>query len=94
MTIRAVVFDWGPRVEAMEGAAAVLPVFQRPVTAIGAPAEATVSVGDDYRADVAGARRAGLKAIWLRPGGGGGPREIASLAELPRVLRQLEGGEP
>lgn len=63
------------------------------------PADA-VHVGDDPVADVAGAKRAGLRAVYLRreagaPAPPGADATIGSLRELPAVLTALgEGGIP
>ena len=40
-------------------------VFQHSLDALGIPPEAAVHVGDDRAADVGGALKAGLRAIWI-----------------------------
>lgn len=62
------------------------------------PARA-VMVGDSWFNDVAGARNAGLRAIWFNPGRASRPpgaeppdAEIARLADLPAAVAHLEGG--
>jgi HAD superfamily hydrolase (TIGR01458 family) len=42
--------------------------FAEAVRRLGHPAAEVVMVGDDLRTDVAGARRAGLRAVWVRSG--------------------------
>ncbi len=65
-----------------------------------APARA-VMVGDSWPNDVAGARAAGLRAVWLnpskarRPAGAAAPdAEIRKLADLPRALASLSDAAP
>ncbi len=58
---------------------------------LDSPPERIVHVGDSYRYDVAGARRAGMRTVWLRPNpataaGEGGPPDA--------VLPGLEGAAP
>lgn len=61
-----------------------------------APSEA-VMVGDDYPADVLGAKQASLRAIWYNPAASHGPEdrpmydaEIQTMSELPAVIRNLD----
>ena len=42
-------------------------LFRQALAALGARPECSVHVGDSYRFDVAGAQRAGMKTVWLRP---------------------------
>ena len=65
-----------------------------------APARA-VMVGDSWPNDVAGARAAGLRTLWLnpskaqRPDGAAAPdAEIRRLADLPPALARLSGAAP
>ena len=65
-----------------------------------APSRA-VMVGDSWPNDVAGARAAGLRAVWLnpsrarRPDGAAAPdAEIRRLADLPPALARLSGAAP
>jgi len=60
-----------------------------------------VMVGDSWPNDVAGARAAGLRAVWLnpakarRPSGAAAPdAEIRKLADLPEALARLAGAAP
>jgi 2-haloalkanoic acid dehalogenase type II len=61
------------------------------------PAE-IVHVGDNPEHDVAGAKRVGIRAVWMNPGGerwpGDAPpdAEIRNLRELPGALRAIEAG--
>jgi len=59
--------------------------FAAALRLLGVPADEVVMIGDDLRADVAGARRAGLRAVWVRSGRHGAPdlaRHVA-LGEPP-----------
>ncbi len=70
----------------------------RAASAVQPPApRRAVMVGDSWINDVAGARAAGLRAIWLNPSGVGRPcgaprpdAEIRGLHELPRALERLD----
>jgi putative hydrolase of the HAD superfamily len=72
-------------------------IYRRALAALGATAERSVHVGDSYRYDVAGARRAGLKTVWLRTDSARLPEEgpppdltIASLdGSAPAILALL-----
>jgi len=75
-------------------------IFEAALAAVGEPAEAAVMVGDSVKADIEGARQAGMRAVLVRRSGDGlssplqhalGPGYedvpvIASLAELPALL--------
>jgi HAD superfamily hydrolase (TIGR01509 family) len=61
-------------------------IFRAAAAALGladAPAESLLHVGDDRRADVAGARRAGWRAAWLRRRNPGSPLPGAGLEPGP-----------
>lgn len=64
---------------------------------VGVSPEETVMVGNDYRYDIEPAKLAGLHTVWFRPLPGQGSLTpaadvvIASLADLPEILLQLEG---
>lgn len=66
--------------------------FERALAALEAGADRTVHVGNSLRSDVAGARAAGVGAVWLSDGSDPIDADhepdhtIASLAELPAVL--------
>jgi FMN phosphatase YigB (HAD superfamily) len=114
-TLRAQVqaAGWGPSISAIVvssevGAIKPAPEMFRAAEAAlgwpGAPAGSILHVGDDRRADVAGARRAGWRAAWLRrdnpgsplPGAGRAPEpddpvpdlEIDALEELLDILAE------
>ena len=67
-------------------------IFDYAVAASGVSPEEVVHVGDDPVRDVAGAQRAGLRAIWVNPTGapwegpGSPDAEIATVGELPALL--------
>ena len=69
-------------------------IFDRALASLGVEAGEAVHVGNSFPADIAGARGAGLDAVWLRapdasaPAGadGGGGAVIASMRELPAAL--------
>lgn len=70
--------------------------FAAVVEAAGCPPHEALMVGDDYRTDVAGAKQAGLRAVWFNPGRIACPSlhplydaEMASLAELPTAVEAL-----
>jgi len=78
---------WKPHAEA----------FLRPLREWGLAPEHVVYVGDNYYADVQGARQAGLRAVLLDPDDVfpdvPEPR-VRCLDELPAVLAQWNGGRP
>jgi putative hydrolase of the HAD superfamily len=59
-------------------------LFEAALAIAGCGAAEAVHVGDSLSKDVEGARAAGLRAVLIDRAGGGG--DIASLAELPRIL--------
>ena len=69
-------------------------IFARALASLGVEASEAVHVGNSLAADVAGARAAGLDAVWLRAPDADGPasadthdcRIIASMRELPAAL--------
>jgi len=66
-------------------------IFREAERAVGLTAERCLLIGDNYWADVAGAKRAGWEAIWLNPKSKPAPepgacREIRSLAEAPAIV--------
>lgn len=70
--------------------------FAAVVETAGCLSHEALMVGDDYRADVAGAKQAGLRAVWFNPGRIACPSlhplydaEIASLTELPTAVEAL-----
>jgi putative hydrolase of the HAD superfamily len=68
-------------------------IFQRAVARLGTTVERAVFVGDNPVADVAGARAAGLRAVWKRDPVWPTPAEadatIDDLGELPALLSRL-----
>ncbi|MEA2465898.1 MAG: hypothetical protein QOJ57_24, partial [Thermoleophilaceae bacterium] len=58
--------------------------FEAALAVAGCEASEAVHVGDSPSKDVAGAERAGIRAVLIDREGGTG--DIASLAELPRIL--------
>ena len=74
-------------------------MFHVTLEALGVPPWAALHVGDDLRADVAGAQRAGLCTVWVS---GVDPSEpevqpdftIAEIAELPAVVSRWLDGPP
>lgn len=70
--------------------------FREALKRAGVEASAAVHIGDHPSDDIAGARRAGMRAIWFNPNGKpwAGEEEpsaeIRSLAELPALLARLQ----
>jgi len=52
-------------------------IFTLALAAVGVPPERAVMIGDAPQADVAGARRAGLAAVWLNRAGQPWPADVA-----------------
>ncbi len=71
--------------------------FREALRLTGIAADATVHVGDNPVDDVAGAQRAGIRAVWFNPlqnpwqGPGKPDAEIRSLSELPSLLEGWSG---
>jgi putative hydrolase of the HAD superfamily len=73
--------------------------FRTVLDRLGASADRAVFVGDDLDADIAGARRFGMRAIHLtrqrRRGGGGDihpDAQVTTIGSVPRVARRLLAG--
>lgn len=71
-------------------------IFEAALAALGTPSDSTVMVGDDVKRDVLGARRLGMRAVWVPYPRGAPARQVAdadatvgSLAELPSVIAKL-----
>ena len=70
--------------------------FREALKRAGVEASAAIHIGDHPSDDIAGARRAGMRAIWFNPNGKpwAGEEEpsaeIRSLAELPALLARLQ----
>ncbi len=70
--------------------------FERVLAALTCLPAGAVMVGDDYRADVVGARRAGLRTVWFNPAAAACPigrpahdAEVQAMAELPAALDRM-----
>lgn len=68
-------------------------IFAHALDRLGVAAADAVMVGDSFERDVRGAETAGIRGIWLnrdgaRPSQRNGHREIASLTELARLVRE------
>ncbi len=67
-------------------------IFDRALEVLGLAPAAVVHVGDDVTADIAGARRAGMRAVWYNTGLWPGATardadsEVHDFAELPELL--------
>lgn len=68
--------------------------FEEAMRLGGATPGGSVHIGDHPGDDIAGAQRAGMRAIWYNPQGklwaadGAPDAEVGSLVELPQILRQ------
>lgn len=70
--------------------------FRAALEALHSPPEAAAMIGDDYAADVAGAKSVGLRAVWFNPERAPCPEphpaydaEVAEMAALPAALADL-----
>lgn len=65
-------------------------IFTAALEAVGATADRTIFIGDSLPRDMEGARRAGMRHVWLQPGAAAAccPEDavIERLARLPEVL--------
>ncbi|MCU0607652.1 MAG: HAD family hydrolase [Candidatus Edwardsbacteria bacterium] len=69
-------------------------IFRQALAALAVQPAAAVHVGDNAAADVGGAMAAGMQAVWVRREAEAQPEclaAIGSVAELPEVLKSLEG---
>ncbi len=72
-------------------------VFRLAEERVGAPPEAWLMVGDNLRADVAGALAAGWRSVWVNRRGAARPADLAphfvveSLHEVPAIVHHLRG---
>jgi len=77
------------------GAAKPDPGFFLGITSrLGLPPGECVMVGNDYTKDIAGAKAAGLRTVWLNPSGDAAPGTaadavIAMMSDLPRAISGL-----
>jgi HAD superfamily hydrolase (TIGR01662 family) len=73
-------------------------IFQQALRELGAGPGESVFVGDRWRQDVLGARRAGLTAVWKRPRHAptppGYPWIVRQLHELPQLLQRFAAPGP
>jgi FMN phosphatase YigB (HAD superfamily) len=73
-------------------------IFQRAVERVGSSVERAIFVGDNPVADIAGARGAGLRAIWKRdphwPEPADADAVVDGLGDLPGVVQRLAAGFP
>jgi putative hydrolase of the HAD superfamily len=65
-------------------------IFRRALARVESDPAAAVMVGDSWAADIAGARAAGIRAVWFNPLGTPRPEPAADVLEL----RSLEPVEP
>lgn len=65
-------------------------IFQRALQALGVPPARAIHIGDSYEADVIGARRAGMEAVWLDRQKVGGHPDCPTIHTLDEVLAILE----
>jgi HAD superfamily hydrolase (TIGR01509 family) len=75
-------------------------IYHAALRDLGARADETIHVGDSYRFDVQGARRAGLRTIWYASAEAAMAQPdneadavVADLASLPTVIATLDGGD-
>jgi HAD superfamily hydrolase (TIGR01509 family) len=73
-------------------------IYHAALRGLGTDASETIHVGDSYRFDVLGARRAGMRAIWyasteqaMAQADNEADATIADLATLPTVIATLDG---
>ena len=74
-------------------------IYTTTLQGLGIAPDEAIHVGDSYRFDVQGARRAGLRAIWyadtvaaLAQPDNEADATVADLATLPQVIATLDGG--
>ena len=73
-----------------------LPIFQAAAQAADCHPGEVIHLGDDPALDVAGARRAGMQAIWFNPAGltwsgeGPEPPQLSRWADLPELLKSCQ----
>jgi putative hydrolase of the HAD superfamily len=66
-------------------------IFGAALDRLGVAASAALHVGDSEREDVAGARAAGIAALWLRRDGGSAPN-VTCISDLRMLPAWIEGG--
>jgi putative hydrolase of the HAD superfamily len=71
-------------------------IFQRLLSELGVSPEEAIMVGNSLERDIAGARNAGLRSIWIRVPGSEEHAEVApdhtvtALSEIPAILADLQ----
>ena len=74
-------------------------IFHRLHRELEVSPEEVVMVGNSLERDIAGARNAGIRSIWVRVPGSEEHADVTpdhtiiSLAEIPEILNRLTGGE-
>jgi FMN phosphatase YigB (HAD superfamily) len=66
-------------------------IFQPALAGLGVAPEEALYVGDLYEVDVIGARRAGMAAVLLDPGGLHASRDVATAPDVATVVDRLLG---
>ncbi|HUI38551.1 MAG TPA: HAD family hydrolase, partial [Thermoplasmata archaeon] len=69
-------------------------IFELALRRSGCRPDEAVHVGDSWEADVLGARRAGLRAIWVDRAGRGPDRRGPRVSDLGGVVASLDEGAP
>jgi putative hydrolase of the HAD superfamily len=67
-------------------------IFKHALARANATAKASLMIGDDYRADVAGALKAGMQAIWYQEKPHDKSKyehKISCLSEIPQLAAKL-----
>ena len=74
-------------------------IFRQALERLSAEAAETMMIGDAWATDIAGARAAGVRAIWFNPSGSSRPEawpdvdEIRALEPVSTVLSLVRGGQ-
>ena len=74
-------------------------IFRQALERLSVDAAETVMIGDAWATDIAGARAAGVRAIWFNPHGTSRPEawqdveEIRALAPVPTVISVVFGND-
>jgi putative hydrolase of the HAD superfamily len=71
-------------------------IFHRLLSELGVSPGEAIMVGNSLERDIAGARNAGIRSIWIRVPGSEEQADvtpdhtITALSEIPRILKELE----